>query len=127
MEYYGLLMLVLATLISSVFVQGESLFRNEFFIISYIVMSAVLVIGSKREESMKVDFALGLLMLFSIGFIATQTLIEMFTNKFMETLVFRVAIIAALDFAAIGFIRSGLTIRRNTVKISDGNYELEHT
>ena len=127
MNCYALLMLVLVCLIASVIVQGENLLTNAFFLVSYGAMSVVLVIGSKKDETINIDYTLGVIMFFAVGFISTQTLIEMFTNKFMETLIFKVAIIVALDYAAIGFIRAGHQIKKNTIIISDGKYEIERS
>lgn len=112
MRYYGFLLLVLATLVASVFVQGKNLFGSSFFTVAYAVMSVVLIIGSKRAESSGTDFLLGSLLIFSIGFLSTETLIELVTNRFTGMLIFKLAIIVSLDYAALGFLREGMKVRK---------------
>ncbi len=56
---------------------------------------------------MSIDLLLGLLLIFSVGFMSTETLIEMATNKFTGALGFKIAILVSLDYAALGFLRSG--------------------
>ena len=124
MRYYGLLLLVLVCLVASVLVQGENLFSSEFFTIGYIAMAVVIVLGAKYDESTHVDAALGMLLLFSIGFMSTEVLIDMLTNNFMEKLLFKVAIVFSLDFAALGFLRSAVRLKRNIQVIGDGRYAI---
>lgn len=112
MRYYGFLLLVLATLVASVFVQGKNLFGSSFFTVAYAVMSVVLIIGSKRAESSGTDFLLGSLLIFSIGFLSTETLIELVTNRFTGMLIFKLAIIVSLDYAALGFLREDMKTRK---------------
>ncbi len=112
MRYYGFLLLVLATLVASVFVQGKNLFGSSFFTVAYAAMSVVLIIGSKRAESSGTDFLLGSLLIFSIGFLSTETLIELVTNRFTGMLIFKLAIIVSLDYAALGFLREGMKTRK---------------
>lgn len=124
MKYYGLLMLVLVSLVAAVLVQGENLFKSEFFTVGYVAIGVVIVLGAKHRESMNVDAALGMLLMFSIGFMSTEILIDMLTNKFMERLLFKVAIIVALDYAALGFLRSAVRLKREKDVIGDGRYEI---
>lgn len=124
MKYYGLLMLVLVSLVAAVLVQGENLFESEFFTVGYVAMGVVIVLGAKHRESRSVDTALGMILLFSIGFMSTEILIDMLTNKFMERLLFKVAIIVALDYAALGFLRSAVRLKREKDVIGDGRYEI---
>jgi hypothetical protein len=124
MKYYGHLMLVLACLVASVLVQGENMFSSEFFTVGYIAMALVLIIGSKNKESLQVDTSMGMLLIFSIGFMSTEVLIDMLTNKFMEKLVFKVAIVFSLDYAALGFLRSAVKLKRERQVIGDGRYKI---
>lgn len=126
MRYYGFLLLVLSSLIASVFVEGKNLFSSDFFTVAYSAMSIVLIIGSKYKEKFKIDMLLGTLLIFSIGFLSTQTLIEMATNTFTGLFIFKVAIIVSLDYAAIGFLREGLEVKKiEELKANDryGTYE----
>ena len=122
MRYYGLLLLVLASLITSVFVEGRNLFRSEFFSTAYAVMSLVLIIGSKHRESGNVDVAMGMLLIFSVAFLSTQALVEILTNRATEMLVFKVAIIVALDYCALGFLRLGRDMKHMEGLKKDDRY-----
>lgn len=124
MRYYGLLLLVLVCLVVSVLVQGENLFASEFFTVAYIAMGVVIVLGAKHDESLEVDAGLGMILLFAIGFMSTEVLIDMLTNNFMERLLFKVAIVFALDYAALGFLRSAVTLKRNRQVIGDGRFAI---
>jgi hypothetical protein len=124
MRYYGLLMLVLVSLIASVFVEGQHLFESSLFAVAYVTMAAVLVIGSKNDESFMADFVLGWLLICAVGFMSTQVLIEMLTNNFTEPQVFKVAIIAALDYGALGFLGLGMKIRKTGRMIGEGRYAI---
>ncbi|MBN2331422.1 MAG: hypothetical protein JXC85_06410 [Candidatus Aenigmarchaeota archaeon] len=124
MRYYGLLLLVLACLMASVFVEGQDLFRSEFFSISYAVMSLVLIIGSKRRESGNVDVAIGMLLLFSVAFLSTETLVGIMTDRATELLSFKVAIIVALDYCALGFLRLGRDMKHMERLSGDGRYRI---
>ena len=97
----------MASLIASVFVEGQNLFNSEFFTITYAAMSLVLILGSKYRESGNVDIMLGLLLIFSVGFLSTDILVKIFTNSAMDILVFKIAIIVSLDYCALGFLRLG--------------------
>ncbi|MCK4715122.1 MAG: hypothetical protein KAT35_06075 [Candidatus Aenigmarchaeota archaeon] len=124
MKYYGLLSLVLVCLMASVFVQGKNLFGSDFFTVAYAAMALVLIIGSKSEETMKIDITLGLLLIFVVAFISTQTLIEMLTNNLTGDLFFKVGIIVSLDYAALGFLRLGKQLRSVVFMRGDGRYEI---
>jgi len=124
MKYYGLLLLVLACFISSVLVEGENLFGSEFFTVAYAAMAFVLITGSKHQETTKVDALLGTLIIFSIGFMSTEVLIDMLTNKFMDMFVFKTAIIVSLDYAALGFLRSAIKLKKMGDVIGDGRYAI---
>jgi hypothetical protein len=122
MRYYGLLFLVLASLITSVFVEGKNLFQSEFFSTAYAVMSLVLIIGSKYKESGNVDIVMGMLLIFSVAFLSTQALIEILTNRATEMLAFKVAIIVALDYCALGFLRIGREMKHMVGLKKDDRY-----
>lgn len=125
MKYYGLLMLVLTCLVASVFVEGRTLFESEFFTVGYAAMALVLVIGSKKKESLRVDIAMGMLMMFSVAFLSTSLIVEMLTGTLTGTLAFKVAILVSLDYAAIGFLRLGREIKQMQRVIGDGRYAID--
>jgi hypothetical protein len=125
MRYYGLLFLVLVSLIASVIVQGRDIFTSASFAIAYAVMSLVLVIGTKYKESSWSDFALGLLLICAVGFMSTETLIEMVSNKFTGALLFKTGIIIALDYCAIGFFRGGVAMKKMEEVKGDGRYAIQ--
>ena len=125
MKYYGLLMLVLTCLVASVFVEGRTLFESEFFTVGYAAMALVLVIGSKKKESLRVDIAMGMLMMFSVAFLSTSLIVEMLTGTLTGTLAFKVAILVSLDYAAIGFLRLGRKIKQMQRVIGDGRYAID--
>ena len=125
MKYYGLLMLVLTCLAASVFVEGRTLFESEFFTVGYAAMALVLVIGSKKKESLRVDIAMGMLMMFSVAFLSTSLIVEMLTGTLTGTLAFKVAILVSLDYAAIGFLRLGRKIKQMQRVIGDGRYAID--
>jgi len=107
MIYYGYLLLVLVSLAASVFVQGQDLFYSDFFTISYVMMSIVLVAGSKFHESSRIDRILGSLLIFTVGFLSTDALIRVVSSHATEMIFFQIAIIVALDYCALGFLRLG--------------------
>lgn len=111
MRYYGFLLLVLASLIASVFVEGRNLFCSAFFTVAYATMGLVLVIGSKYHESLRIDVLLGLLLIFSVGFLSTEALVKILTNRATEMIFFKTAIIVSLDYCALGFLRLGKEIK----------------
>jgi hypothetical protein len=124
MKYYGLLMLVLSCLMALVFVEGENLFGSAFFTISYGAMALALVIGSKRKESLEVDIAIGLILIFSVAFLSTSIIIEMLTNTFTGIFAFKIAIIVSIDYAAIGFLRLAKQIRDMQRIVGEGRYAI---
>jgi hypothetical protein len=124
MKYYGLHVLVLVCLMASVFVEGQHLFESALFSVAYVTMAAVLLIGSKNDESFGVDFVLGWLLICAVGFMSTQVLIEMLTNNFTEPQLFKIAIIVALDYAALSFLRLGMKIRKMNNMIGEGRYAI---
>ncbi|MFH0956454.1 MAG: hypothetical protein V1813_01180 [Candidatus Aenigmatarchaeota archaeon] len=124
MKYYGLLLLVLSCLVASVFVEGERLFQSEFFFVAYAAMGLALIIGSKKEESLRVDVGLGLILIFAVGFLSTTIITQMMRSGEIITLPFKVAILASLDYAAIGFLRLGREIRDMKRVTGDGRYEI---
>jgi hypothetical protein len=124
MKYYGLLMLVLSCLVASVFVEGEGLFKSEFFMVAYGAMAIALFIGSKKRESLEVDVGLGLLLIFSVAFLSTTIIAQMMKGAPNATLPFKLAIIVSMDYAAIGFLRLGKEIRDMKRVIGDGRYEI---
>lgn len=124
MKYYGLLLLVLSCLVASVFVEGEGLFRSEFFVVAYASMALVLFTGSKKKESLEVDVGLGLLLIFSVAFLSTTIIAQMIAGTLGGTFIFRVAIVVSLDYAAIGFLRLGKEIRDMKKVTCDGRYEI---
>ncbi|UCD02743.1 MAG: hypothetical protein JSV63_03070 [Candidatus Aenigmatarchaeota archaeon] len=119
MRYRGYLVLVFITLIASVLIENRNLFSTTFFTIGYITMSVVLVIGSKYRENYKVDAVIGTLLIFSVGFLSTQTFIYMFTNKLSEVTLFKLEVILVLDYCALGFLKESIERRkaRKTEKI----------
>jgi len=125
MKYYRLLILVLFCLITSVFVEGQNMFASSLFTTAYATMTFVLVTGSKYEESFRIDILIGMLLIFSIGFMSTQTLIEMFTNNFTAPRMFKIIIIISLDYAALGFLRLAVVAKRLDDVVGDGRYAIQ--
>ena len=119
MKYQGYLLLVFTTLICSVLIENRNLFNSSFFTIAYIAMSLVLIIGSRYKEGMKVDFILGLLLLFSVAFLSTETLIYIFTNNVSQVTLFKLEVIIALDYCALGFLRRVIDMRGVNKVIED--------
>jgi len=111
MRYYGFLFLVLASLMASVFVEGRNLFSSAFFTVGYASMSAVLLTGSKYHETGNIAILLGLSLIFSVGFLSTETLINIIANKGPALTFFKIAIIVALDYCALGFLRLGKELK----------------
>ena len=124
MKYYGFLALVLACLIASVLVQGQNLFRSAFFAVAYVVMSMVLVIGSRKEESWSTDLIIGALLIFCIAFLSTETLTGMLSGRFGIDLPFRFMILIALDYCALGFLREGMKIKKAGGLSRDDRYRI---
>jgi len=122
MNYYGLLALVLACLVSSVIVKGQELFSSVFFMVAYAAMSFVLVIGSRNEETHRIDIFLGIILLLSVGFMSTEILIDMITNNYTGQFPFEIAIVAALDFTSVSFMREGLRAKNRELVLSNDRY-----
>ena len=122
MRYYGFLLLVLASLIAAVFVEGSDLFGSAFFSVAYAGMSMVLVIGSKYRESFRVDMLLGLLLIFAVAFLSTEVLTQMMTNQATEMVLFKMAIIISLDYCALGFLRNGRDMKHIEKLRKDDRY-----
>ena len=124
MKYYGYLLLVLVTLISSVLVENENIFKSSFFIIAYIAMSFVIVIGSKYEESFAADVFLGIMLIFAVAFLSTETLIKIITGQVSGTVFFKIEVIVSLDYCALGFLRLGKEMRDIQKARSEGRYTI---
>lgn len=112
MKYGGYLLLTFVTLIASVMIENINLFTSMFFTIAYIVMGVVVVIGAKYKESYQIDTLLGLLLLYAVSFFSTETLIYMFTSNLSEVTLFKLEVIVALDYCAIGFLKRARDRRR---------------
>ena len=106
MKYHGYLLLVLTTLASSVLIENRNLFSSAFFTVAYITMSIVLVIGTKFRESQRIDILLGLLLMFSVAFLSTETIIYIIQSRIYQISFFKLEVIASLDYCAICFLRS---------------------
>jgi hypothetical protein len=124
MKYYGLLLLVLSCLIGSVVVEGQGLFKSEFFLVAYGTMAVVLFIGSKKKESLQVDVGLGLLLMCSVAFLSTTMIMQMARGVQPTAFPFRLTMLVSLDYAAIGFLRLAREIRVMKRVIGDGRYEI---
>jgi hypothetical protein len=107
MGYYGMLGVVFVIFMLSIIVQGEALFSDAFFAIAYAVMALVLVVGMKFRPSSKPAIAIGMLLLFSVGFLSTQSIIELFTSPPAATTFFKLAIVFSLDACALFFLNYG--------------------
>jgi len=88
-------------------------------------MGISLFMGSKHRESMETDFGLGILLMAAVGFMSTRLIFEMMWGTLGELSIFRVAIIASLDYAAIGFLRLGRQIRNMERTVGEGRYAIE--
>jgi hypothetical protein len=116
MGYYGMLALVFVIMMFSVIVQGKELFSDAFFVVSYITMGMVLFIGTKFARSSKTSISMGMLLIFSVGFLSTQTLIDFLTKPSGTSAFFKLAIIGSLDVCAIYFLRYGREFRKEESK-----------
>ncbi len=113
--YYRMLAVIFTVLILSVIVQGRNLFSDPFFAIAYAVMSLVLFIGTKWKESSRVAMAIGLLLIFSIGFLSTDVLVGFFSRPAALSTpdtFFKLAIVFSLDASALFFLRCGVKMRK---------------
>lgn len=112
MKYYGYLLLVFFTLVSSVLIENRNLFNSGFFTVAYISMSMVLLIGAKTRETAKIDTLLGMLLLFSVAFLSTETLLNIFLGNISEITIFKFEVIISLDYCALAFLRSAKTMSK---------------
>jgi hypothetical protein len=116
MGYYGMLAVVFCVLLLSIVVQGRDLFSDAFFAIAYAVMGVVMVIGTKFQRSWKTATAIGMLLLFSVGFLSTQTFIELFSGPPAEATFFKLAIVFSLDACALFFLHYGRRFRKEETR-----------
>jgi hypothetical protein len=116
MGYYRMLAVIFAILMLSVVVQGRNLFSDAFFAIAYAVMSAALFIGTKFRASSTTAIAIGMLLIFSVGFLSTNALIEFFTKVRTPSVFFKLAIVLSLDACALFFLNCGRKFRRQEGK-----------
>lgn len=116
MGYYRMLAVVFVILILSVVVQGKELFSDAFFAVAYVIMGFVLFIGTKFERSSKTANAIGLLLIFSIGFLSTLVLVEFFTKLPTITTFFKLMIVFSLDACALFFLHYGRQIKKEEGK-----------
>ncbi len=110
MAYYRLLLAVLIVLIVSVFVQGENLFTDEFFLVAYLVMALVLFLGTKYRKTTDVVLGIGALMIFSMAILSTWALIEMFASPGVPVL--KLAVVLSLDLCAVMFLHEARRMMR---------------
>lgn len=111
MAYYRLLLAIMVVLVVSVFVQGQNLFKDEFFLIAYVIMALVLFIGTKRRKTPNVVLGIGMIMIFSMGALSTWALIEMFASPGIPVL--KLAIVLSMDLCAILFLHEARRMRRD--------------
>lgn len=114
-----MLIVIFLILILSVIVQGSYLFSDVFFSIAYTIMGLVLVIGTKFKRSSKSAMAIGFLLLFSVGFLSTVVLIELFTTVPEVSTFFKLAIAFSLDACALFFLHYGREYRKEEAAKSD--------
>lgn len=119
MAYYRLLFAILIVLIISVFMQGENLFRDEFFFIAYIVMALVLIAGFRFEKTATTVTCIGLIMIFSMGILSTWALIEMFTSAGIPVL--KLAVVLSMDMCAIMFLHEGRRMNSSKKTVARGS------
>ena len=117
-----MLAVVFVILILSVIVQGKELFSDVFFAIAYVVMGLILFIGTKYEKSSGTANAIGLTLIFSVGFLSTFVLVDFFTGLPTVTTFFKLMIVFSLDACAIFFLRYG----RQFKKEEEGKEEKEY-
>lgn len=111
MAYRKLLLVILISLVLSVLVQRENLFADEFFIVSYAMMSFVLILGMKSEKSYENALGLGFLLLILAGILSTWMVIDMVRGT-IEVFVFRFAIAVVMNSCSIGFFWEGKKLRQ---------------
>jgi len=124
MKYYGYMALVMVCLLASVFAVGKEIFTSNFFLVAYVPMAAVLVMGSKYQETFYLDFLLGMLLIFSVGFLSTEVMVKVMTGRVTEMVVFQMAVTVALDYCALGFLRLGRQMRNICRVRKDDRYGL---
>lgn len=116
MGYYKMLFVIFVMLILSVIVQGKELFSDVFFSIAYVIMGLVLFIGTKCKKSSKTSNAIGLILIFSVGFLSTSVLIDFFTELPTVAVFFKIIIVFSLDFCSIFFLRYGRELKKEEEK-----------
>ena len=116
MGYYKMLSVIFVILIFSVIVQGRDLFSDAFFAIAYAVMSIALFIGTKFRAGSNAAIAIGMLLIFSVGFLSTNVLIEFFTRAPTPSVLFKLAIVMSLDACALFFLHYGREFRKQEEK-----------
>ena len=114
-----MLAVIFVILILSVIVQGSYLFSDVFFSIAYAVMGLVLFIGTKFKRSSTSAMAIGFLLLFSVGFLSTLVLIELFTTIPSVSTFFKLAIAFSLDACALFFLHYGREYKKEEAARSD--------
>jgi len=124
MGYYRMLAVIFVILIFSVIVQGRQLFSDAFFAVAYVVMGLALFIGTKWRSSSTTAIAIGLLLLFSVGFLSTNVLIEFFTKPANANVFFKLAIAFSLDACALFFLRYGREFRKHEGGRRFGPYDV---
>jgi hypothetical protein len=107
MTYYKMLLVVFVVLILSVIVQGTGLFLDPFFTIAYVIMGLVLFIGTRYKPSSGTSFAIGIILILSVGFLSTDVLIRFFTEPVVLGTFFKLAIVFSLDACSLFFLRYG--------------------
>jgi hypothetical protein len=116
MEYYRTLAVIFVILILSVIVQGKELFSDVFFAIAYVIMGLVLFIGTKFERSPKIAMLVGLVLIFSVGFLSTSVIIDFFTKPPSVTVFFKLMIVFSLDACALFFLHYGRRMKAEEMK-----------
>jgi hypothetical protein len=112
MAYHKLLLVILISLMLSVLVQGENLFGDEFFIVSYAMMSFILIVGMKSEKSYENALGLGFLLLLLAGILSTWIVIDMVKNMPIKDFVFRFAVTVVMNSCSLGFFWEGRKLRK---------------
>ncbi len=112
MAYHKLLLVILISLILSVLVQGENLFGDEFFIVSYAMMSFILIVGMKSDKSYENALGLGFLLLILAGILSTWIVVDMVKNIPINDFVFRFAVTVVMNSCSIGFFWEGRKLRQ---------------
>jgi FtsH-binding integral membrane protein len=111
MGYYKMLLAIFVILVLSVIVQGTSLFLDPFFALAYVIMGTVLFIGTKYRPSSGTSFAMGLILILSVGFLSTDVLVRFFTEPVVMGTFFKLAIVFSLDACSLFFLHCGRKMR----------------